>query len=75
MLQLDSLLKSLGFTQKKADSQVRWDVLNNVLLLRRHERARLQLAEAMALGKSVGYCIDAIERGIDSEDLATDASV
>ncbi|XP_042991864.1 uncharacterized protein LOC122318508 isoform X2 [Carya illinoinensis] len=34
---LDMLLKSLAFTQKKADSQVRWSVLNTVLLLRRHE--------------------------------------
>ncbi|XP_020277175.1 uncharacterized protein LOC109851453 [Asparagus officinalis] len=66
---LDSLLKSLGFTQKKADSQVRWAVLNTVLLLRRHERARSKLAEAMASGKSVGYCIDVIENDIDFEDL------
>ncbi|XP_042939625.1 uncharacterized protein LOC122274675 [Carya illinoinensis] len=30
---LDMLLKSLAFTQKKADSQVRWSVLNTALLL------------------------------------------
>ncbi|RRT83418.1 hypothetical protein B296_00017738, partial [Ensete ventricosum] len=66
---LDTLLKSLGFTQKKADSQVRWAVLNTILLLRRHEKARSQLAEAMSLGKSVGSCIDVIENTIDAADV------
>ncbi|WOL03338.1 hypothetical protein Cni_G12058 [Canna indica] len=66
---LDKLLKSLGFTQKKADSQVRWAVLNTVLLLRRHEKARSLLAEAMSLGKSVGSCIGVIEKVIDCEDV------
>ncbi|KAI3979967.1 hypothetical protein MKX01_042621 [Papaver californicum] len=67
--QLDSLLKSLGFTQKKADSQVRWALLNTILLLRRHERVRLKLAEAMSSGKSVGYCIDTIENVINVDDV------
>ncbi|KAJ1700124.1 hypothetical protein LUZ63_008636 [Rhynchospora breviuscula] len=66
---LDGLLKSLGFTQKKADSQVRWAVLNTILILRRHEKARLQLAVAMSDGKSVGSCIDVIESNIDFEDI------
>ncbi|XP_027353315.1 uncharacterized protein LOC113863797 [Abrus precatorius] len=66
---LDLLLKGLGFTQKKADSQVRWSVLNTVLLLRRHEAARAKLAEAMSMGKSVGSCIDIIENSIDASDL------
>ncbi|KAL6850492.1 hypothetical protein ACP4OV_021119 [Aristida adscensionis] len=67
--QLDGLFKSLGFTQKKADSQVRWAVLNTVLMLRRHEKARSQLAEAMSSGKSVGSCIEVIEGNIDTEDI------
>ncbi|KAK7245049.1 hypothetical protein RIF29_39879 [Crotalaria pallida] len=67
--QLDLLLKGLGFTQKKADSQVRWSVLNTVLLLRRHEAARAKLAEAMSMGNSVGSCIDIIENSIDVSDL------
>lgn len=67
--QLDKLLKGLGFTQKKADSQVRWAVLNTVLILRRHERSRSQLADAMASGKSVGCCIEVIERGINLDDV------
>lgn len=66
---MDLLLKSLGFTQKKADSQVRWSLLNTVLLLRRHEGARAKLAEAMSLGKSVGSCVDVIEEFIDVSDL------
>lgn len=66
---LDVLLKSLGFTQKKADSQVRWAVLNTVLLLRRHEKARANLADAMSMGKSVGSCIDVIEETINDDDI------
>ncbi|RZC89768.1 hypothetical protein C5167_035761 [Papaver somniferum] len=67
--QLDSLLKSLGFTQNKADSQVRWALLNTILILRRHERVRLELAEAMSSRKSVGYCIDTIENVINVDDI------
>jgi hypothetical protein len=61
LLQLDSLLRSLGFTQKKADSQVRWAVLNTVTLLRRHAKAHNVLVDAMIAGKSVGECIAIIE--------------
>ncbi|KAK4346545.1 hypothetical protein RND71_032884 [Anisodus tanguticus] len=67
--QLDALLRSLGFTQKKADSQVRWAVLNTILILRRHEKARAKLAEAMTQGQSVGFCIDTIEKSISDDDL------
>ncbi|XP_009601047.1 uncharacterized protein LOC107801439 isoform X2 [Nicotiana tabacum] len=67
--QLDALLKSLGFTQKKADSQVRWALLNTILILRRHEKARAKLAEAMTRGKSVGVCIDTVEKYISDNDL------
>ncbi|XP_030466979.1 uncharacterized protein LOC115685964 [Syzygium oleosum] len=66
---LDLLLKGLGFTQKKADSQVRWSVLNTVLLLRRHEVARGKLTEAMSEGKSIGSCIDVIEDTIGDADI------
>lgn len=68
-MKLDVLLKSLGFTQKKADSQVRWAVLNTILLLRRHEEARVKLADAMSMGKSVGSCINVIEEVINDEEL------
>nr|GLL37247.1 uncharacterized protein LOC109180941 [Ipomoea trifida] len=66
--QLDFLLQSLGFTQKKADSQVRWAVLNTILILRRHENARAKLAEGMSEGRSVGFCIDIIEKSISDDD-------
>ena len=66
---MDLLLKGLGFTQKKADSQVRWSVLNTVLILRRHKQARGKLAEAMSMGKSVGACIGVIEENIDNTDI------
>lgn len=70
-MQLDMLLKGLGFTQKKADSEVRWAILNTVLILRRHESARAKLADAMSFGKSVGNCIDIIENNIHLSDLST----
>ncbi|MQL82405.1 hypothetical protein Taro_014888 [Colocasia esculenta] len=66
---LDGLLKGLGFTQKKADSQVRWAVLNTILILRRHDGARSMLADAMSSGKSVGACIDTIEKAIEGSDI------
>ncbi|KAJ3679607.1 hypothetical protein LUZ60_017618 [Juncus effusus] len=66
---LDGLLKGLGFTQKKADSQVRWAVLNTIMILRRHEEARSRLADAMSVGKSIGSCITVIESNIGSEDI------
>lgn len=66
---LDKLLRSLGFTQKKADGQVRWAVLNTILTLRRHERARALLADAMSKGGSVGCCIDIIEKNVDVAEL------
>ncbi|KAH7543159.1 hypothetical protein FEM48_Zijuj02G0153600 [Ziziphus jujuba var. spinosa] len=66
---LDMLLKGLAFTQKKADSQVRWSVLNTVLILRRHEATRTKLAEAMSSGKSVGFCIETIEDTIGNADI------
>ncbi|KAK4795996.1 hypothetical protein SAY86_028322 [Trapa natans] len=67
--QLDALLRSLGFTQKKTDSLIRWSVLNTVLILRRHESARSKLAQAMSEGKSVGACIDTLENVIDETDV------
>ena len=52
------------FSQKKADSEIRWAVLNLVTLLRRHRRVHARLAEAMAAGRSVGECIAVIEAGL-----------
>ncbi|CAH9073559.1 unnamed protein product [Cuscuta epithymum] len=65
--QLDMLLRSLGFTQKKTDSQVRWAVLNTIIILRRHDNALAKLAEVMSEGRSVGSCIDTIEENISDD--------
>ncbi|KAJ4955742.1 hypothetical protein NE237_012525 [Protea cynaroides] len=38
--ELNRLLKGLGCTHKKADSLLRWAVLNTILVLPHHENAR-----------------------------------
>ncbi|OVA11417.1 hypothetical protein BVC80_9003g38 [Macleaya cordata] len=68
--QLDALFKSLGFTESEVDSQIKWAVLNTVLILNRHYDARSKLAEAMSSGRSVGFCIDTIENALeDGKDI------
>ena len=59
--QLDAMYKGLGFSQSKADSEVRWAVLNTISMLRRHTQAHERLAEAMSGGASVGQCIALLE--------------
>ncbi|CAK9143128.1 unnamed protein product [Ilex paraguariensis] len=66
---LDSVLKWVGFSENEADLQVRWAALNTVLILVRHHEARSRLAEAMALGRSVGFCIDTIESTLHGKDI------
>ena len=63
------MLLRLGIHTEEGDSQVRWSVLNTVLLLRRHEVARAKLAEAMSTGKSVGSCIGIIEDSINVSEI------
>ena len=67
--QLDNLMRGLGFTQKKADDQVRFAVLNTVTLLRTHAGAHDALADAMMAGKGVAACIRAIEERVDASTL------
>ncbi|KAK3233490.1 hypothetical protein CYMTET_56213 [Cymbomonas tetramitiformis] len=62
--QLDSFMQGLGFTQKKADGQVRWAVLNTISLLREFDAAHTQLVAAMSKGASVGECLVTIEESI-----------
>lgn len=59
------------FTQKKADGEVRWAVLNAVALLRQHEAAHTALAAAMQRGESVGSCIQTLERLLNRDELLT----
>eukprot|EP00889_Picochlorum_renovo_P008313 jgi/Picre1/35343/NNA_002805.t1 len=61
IMQLDNLMRALGFTQAKADDQVRWAVLNVVTLLRRHEKVQDKLANAMMRNASISECIRVIE--------------
>jgi hypothetical protein len=63
--QLDGLLRALGFSQAKADSQIRWAVLNDAALLRRYAATHAALAGAMERGASVGECIGVIEDELD----------
>lgn len=65
MKQLDRVLKWLDFTEDEAESQIKWAALTTVLILDRHREARSRLAEAMALGRSVGFCIGTIENALN----------
>eukprot|EP00884_Botryococcus_braunii_P003012 jgi/Botrbrau1/12711/Bobra.67_1s0074.1 len=72
VIQLDNLLRTLRFSQKKADDEVRWALLNVVTVLRRHSTTHRQLAEAMSEGKTVGECILVIENSlskVSSDDI------
>lgn len=69
MEKLDMVLKWLQFTEDEADSLTRWAVLNTLLILRRHGKARLALVEAMAHGRSIGNCIDVIESALSYQDI------
>lgn len=64
---LDMVLKWLGFTENEADSLVRQATADTILILSHHNESRSSLAEAMALGRSVGFCIDTIERSLNFE--------
>lgn len=67
--QLDALLRALGFTQAKADGEVRWAVLNTVTLLRRHEGVHDAATAAMQRGESVARVIAVIEAALAGAEL------
>ncbi|XP_022843529.1 uncharacterized protein LOC111367051 isoform X3 [Olea europaea var. sylvestris] len=62
---LERVLKWLGFTEIEADSLIRQATVDTVLILSRQKESWSSLAEAMALGRSVGLCIDTIERTLN----------
>ncbi|PSS24896.1 hypothetical protein CEY00_Acc09456 [Actinidia chinensis var. chinensis] len=66
---LNAVLQWLGFTKSEGDSQVKWAAINTLSILVRHHKARSRLAEAMALGKSVGSCIDVIESTLNDNEI------
>eukprot|EP00210_Caulerpa_lentillifera_P001803 g1733.t1 len=61
ILQLDTLMRSLKFSQRKVDGELRWAVLNTFILLKRHRKLHWQLADAMTANQSIGDCINLIE--------------
>lgn len=64
---LDKVFQWLGYNKSEADSQVKWAALNTVLISHHHIQVRSRLAEAMALGRSIGSCIDSIENALSGE--------
>ncbi|KAI3447156.1 hypothetical protein Pfo_003821 [Paulownia fortunei] len=62
---LARVLKWLGLKENEIDSETRQAAEAAVLILCCHSEARSRLAEAMALGRSVGFCIEMIERTLN----------
>jgi hypothetical protein len=61
MSQLEELIRSLNFDQRRTNVLLRSAVLNTVGLLRRYSQQHSALASAMARGASVPECIAIIE--------------
>lgn len=64
---LDRVLKWLGFSEDEVDFEQRQAAEATALILSSQSEALAQLAEAMALGRSVGFCIDTIEHALKLE--------
>lgn len=64
MKQMYNVLKRWDFKEDEAESQIKRAALNTLLILDHQYEARSRLAEAMALGRSVGNCIDTIENAL-----------
>ncbi|KAL7133200.1 hypothetical protein ABFS83_12G124100 [Erythranthe nasuta] len=59
------VLQWLNLTENEANSEIKKAAEAAVLILSRHSEARSKLAEAMALGRSVGFCIETVEKNIN----------
>ncbi|KAK4391814.1 hypothetical protein Sango_1959200 [Sesamum angolense] len=68
--QLDRVHKWLNFTETKVESEIRRAAEAAVTILYSHSEARSRLAETMALGRSVGFCIETIERTLDFKNMS-----
>jgi len=64
LVQLDALLFALRFSPQRASFQVRWAVYNTVSLIRKHEKAVEEVANAMEKGASVQDLIELLEERI-----------
>mmetsp|Transcript_13480 Transcript_13480/g.25925 ORF Transcript_13480/g.25925 Transcript_13480/m.25925 type:complete len:390 (+) Transcript_13480:69-1238(+) len=73
--QLDKLMRALNFSQKKADSQVRWAVLNTVAMLRQHTAAHDALVNVMLRGGTVAECLQVIESHLDASFLVPSGEI
>ncbi|XP_022154617.1 uncharacterized protein LOC111021838 [Momordica charantia] len=67
--QLESVLRWLGLSKANADLHLKWAATNTVFVLSRHCETRSRLAEAMALGKPIGICIDTIENCLQGREI------
>ncbi|XP_004135797.2 uncharacterized protein LOC101213254 isoform X2 [Cucumis sativus] len=65
ILKLWSVLTWLGLPKSEADLHLRWAATNTAFIMSRHCETRSRLAEAMALAKPIGLCIDAIENCLE----------
>lgn len=63
--QFDRVHKWLGFTESEVEFEHRQAAEATLLILSSQIQALSRLAEAMALGRSVGFCIDTIEQTLN----------
>ena len=73
ILQLDYLLNGLGFSQKKADDQIRWAALNTVLVLKQNQGVINALARNMSEEASLTKCILSIEENLEDVAIVAEA--
>lgn len=67
--QLGSVLTWLGLSKSEADLHLKWAATNTAFIMSQHCETRSRLAEAMALGKPIGLCIDAIENCLQGIEI------
>ncbi|XP_022968755.1 uncharacterized protein LOC111467900 isoform X1 [Cucurbita maxima] len=69
ILKLESVLVWLGLPKSDADRHLKWAAMNTAFIMSRHSETRLILAKVMALGKSIGFCIDTIENCLQGIEI------
>lgn len=69
MLKLGSVLTWLGLSKSEADLHLKWAATNTAFIMSQHCETRSRLAEAMALGKPIGLCIDTIENCLQGMEI------
>ncbi|XP_023515950.1 uncharacterized protein LOC111779959 isoform X2 [Cucurbita pepo subsp. pepo] len=69
ILKLESVLIWLGLPNSDADRHLKWAAMNTAFIMSRHSETRSILAKVMALGKSIGFCIDTIENCLQGIEI------